>query len=291
MKDLTSDGLLQRGLPVLMRSAERGDEDYPIKNVEQNYDKLIKVINSAKPENYGFDDEAHAVLSRMLDYLYKLEQLDGLSSALIAAIGKLKGYFARLCLVLDVVQKHDPDAQIVLPPGFTPEARERLRQLFDGKADLNESLADGLNVRTSITCQSAEAAERIIREFLLPHIFGLYDGVVNGGQDRDKVRAIANFILASKKDRLLPSDFTEGVRALRGTTPREVGEWTGRFSAMGWLHVQPQDDKYPVPKAWMVAPGLRERFAERRRQAQAARAEAHKILLAGGSATGSDKSA
>jgi hypothetical protein len=37
------------------------------------------------------------------------------------------------------------------------------------------------------------------------------------------------------------------------------------------------------PKAWLVVPGLREHFAERRRQAEAARAEAHAILKAGGS--------
>jgi hypothetical protein len=118
---------------------------------------------------------------------------------------------------------------------------------------------------------------------LLPSIFGLYDVVLSGGKQRDKLRAIANFILATDKDRLRPSDFTEGVRALKGDTSKEVGEWVGRFCAMGWLHVRPDDEKYPTPKAWMVEPGLREHFAERRRQAQAARAEAHKILSAGGS--------
>ena len=32
----------------------------------------------------------------------------GFSSALIGAIGKLKGYFARICLVLHVAEQHDP---------------------------------------------------------------------------------------------------------------------------------------------------------------------------------------
>ena len=47
-------------------------------------------------------------------------------------------------------------------------------------------------------------------------MIGLYDVVANGGQDRDKLRSIANFILASDKDRLRPSDVTAGVRTLRG---------------------------------------------------------------------------
>ena len=56
----------------------------------------------------------------------------------------------------------------------------------------------------------------------------------------------------------------------------------GRFCAMGWL--EPEEAKPGVPpKAWLVVPGLREHFAERRKQAQEARAEAHAILKAGGS--------
>ena len=43
-----------------------------------------------------------------MDYLHGLEGVDGFSPALIGAIGKLKGYFARICLVLQVAQQHDP---------------------------------------------------------------------------------------------------------------------------------------------------------------------------------------
>ena len=51
---------------------------------------------------------------------------------------------------------------------------------------------------------------------------------------------------------------------------------------MGWLH--PEDtDKLGPPKAWLVCAGLREHFAEQRKQAQEARAEMHAILKAGGS--------
>ena len=128
----------------------------------------------------------------------------------------------------------------------------------------------------------AEAAEKVLRQFLLPHIFGLYDVVVNGGQDRDMVRSIGDFILASNKDRLRLSDITSGLRALRGQKEHEIRDWMGRFCAMDWL--QPEEEKPGVPpKAWRVMPGLREHFAERRKQAQAARAEAHAILKAGGS--------
>src|ERR1035437_7669905 len=52
--DLTSDGLLQRFLTVLMKCAERGDEYYPVAGAEAEYEKLIKSINDAPPQNYHF---------------------------------------------------------------------------------------------------------------------------------------------------------------------------------------------------------------------------------------------
>ena len=290
LRDLTSDGLLQRFLPVLMPSAERGDEYHPVAGAEADYEKLIKSINDAPPQNYHFADDALEVRDRVIDYLHKLEKVDGFPSALIGAIGKLKGYFARICLVLHVGRQHDPmigneglTDGFTLPEGFTPAARERIHKLFGIKdGEQIESLSAGLNTSTAISRRTAEAAEKVLRQFLLPHIFGLYDVVVNGGQDRDMVRSIGDFILASNKDRLRPSDITAGVRALRGQPEQKIREWMGRFCAMGWL--QPEEEKPGVPpKAWLVLPGLREHFAERRKQAQAARAEAHAILKAGGS--------
>ena len=104
---------------------------------------------------------------------------------------------------------------------------------------------------------------------------------------------MASFILASDKDRLRASDFTAGVRRLRGKTQKQIGEWAERFCAMGWL--RPENENAPVAKAWLVAPQLRAHFIERREQARVAhfierreqarvaRAAAHEILKAGGS--------
>ena len=69
--------------------------------------------------------------------------------------------------------------------------------------------------------ETAEAGEKLVREFLLPNCFGFYDVVVNGGQEREKLRSIADFILTSNKTRLRPSDFAAGVRALRGETSKK----------------------------------------------------------------------
>ena len=106
--------------------------------------------------------------------------------------------------------------------------------------------------------------------------------LANGGQERDKLQSLANFILASDKDRLRPSDFTAGVRTLRGEAEQKLREWVGRFCSMDWL--SPEEGKPGVPpKAWQVASRAAQSLHERRKQVQAARAEMHKILKSGGS--------
>ena len=252
IRDLTSDGLMQRLLPVLMQPAGRGNENHPVIAAEVAYERLIQLVHGIPPQKYWFDDDAFEIRDQVLDRLYELEQLDGLSPALIGAIGKLKGYYGRIALVLHVAYEVDAILRGV-----------------------------GLGTGAPIPRSTAQAAKQIVLSFLLPHIFALYDVVVNGGQERDTIRAIASFILASDKDRLRASDFTSGVRRLRGETQHKIGEWAGRFCAMGW--VRPEDEKAPVPKAWLVVPGLREHFAERREEARVARAAAHEILKAGGS--------
>jgi uncharacterized protein DUF3987 len=287
LRDLTSDGLLQRFLPLLMRTSERGDEYYPVAGAEADYEALIRSVNATLPCSYQFDADALEVRDRLIDHLHTLEKVDGFSTALIGAIGKLKGYFGRISLVLEAARQHDAKwLQSLIPPGFTPEVAKQLNELMglDPK-DPKESLSAGIYSDRGISRQTAEAAEKLTREFLLPHIFGLYDFVVNGGKDRDTLRVIGDFILASNKDRLRPSDITSGVRALRGRPEQTIREWAGRFCAMGWL--EPQEEKPGLPtKAWLVQPGLRDHFAKRRQEAQEARKRAHEILKAGGSRGG-----
>ena len=279
--DLTSDGLLQRFLIVLMKRAERGNQDHPVTEIEAEYGKLIRSINGAPAQNYHFADDALEVRGRMLDYLHMLELVDGFPTPLIGAIGKLKGYFARICLVLHIARRHDGTSQTVseLDPSFTPAAGERLRRLMG--VTLDDSLSAGINGRSAISRETAQMAERLVREFLLPNCFGFYDVVANGGQEREKLRSIGDFILACNKTRLRPSDFTAGVHALRGEPEQKIREWVGRFCGMDWLLAEEGRSGAPA-KAWLVVSGLREHFVKRRKQAQAARAEAHAILKAGG---------
>jgi hypothetical protein len=233
-------GLLQRILAVLIAPSQRGDEYYSVEGVEDDYEKLIRSISEEPRKFYLFSKEALEVRDRVMDHLHKLENCDGFSPPLIGAIGKLKGYFFRICLALHLAKLHDPiGADEVWPFPLPEEPGEHLRKLL--AIDPSDPAEPIVKSGTHISRQTAEAVERLLREFLLPHIFGLYDVAVNGGQDRDLIRSIGDFILASPKDRLRPSDMTSGVRALRGQPEHKIREGMGRFCAMGWL--EPEEDQ------------------------------------------------
>ena len=110
-----------------------------------------------------------------MSYLQRLERVDGLSTALRGAIGKLKGYFVRICAVLHAARTHDP-LNVRQPQCKFAGAFRVL--------DPTESLANGIHINEAVRRDTAEAAEKLIREFLLPHLVGLYDVVAGGGQDR-----------------------------------------------------------------------------------------------------------
>jgi hypothetical protein len=278
LKDLTDDGLLQRFVTVLMKSADLPDTSTPVAAAAADYEQLIRSIDAAPAQQFKFDQDACQVRDDVLSRLHDLEKVDGFPAPLLAAIGKLKGYFGRLCLTLQVTKIHDPTDHG--EDIFTPEDAAEVKKLFGLAPD--DSLSRGINCSQSITRDTAEQVDKLIQQFLLPHLFGFYDGVVNGGRERHRLRDLADFVLSTDKDRLRPSDFTAGVRSLRGEPDHRLREWVGRLCAMGWL--SPEEGKPGAPiKAWCVARGLREHFRQRREQARAARVEAHKILAAGGS--------
>jgi hypothetical protein len=251
--DLTSDGLLQRILPVQMQPPKRGDERHPVSIPEGEYDKLIQSLIPAGPRTHVFAPDAELVRDRVLDRLYELENSGAFSDALVGAIGKMKGYFGRLALVLHISAEHC--ARVRGVGGFNPNA--------------------------TISRGTAEAAETLIFDFLLQHTLGLYDVILGRGKDRELIQSIADFILHSPKSRLRPSDFTTGVFKLRGQQSQKVEEQIGRFVAMGWLH--PENDIGRV-KGWIVDPGLRPYFEARQRIVAAGRATAHKLIKEAGAA-------
>jgi hypothetical protein len=100
-------------------------------------------------------------------------------------------------------------------------------------------------------------ASVILLDFLIPHGRAFYQDTLNLGAD-ESLQTVASYFLTSDQDRYTLSDLRYNARPLRDVkTAWEMNALLAPFVSGGWL-VEDGD------KAWLVAEGLRERFADRR---------------------------
>ena len=223
--NLTSDGLLQRFLPVMMNKAARSREvesDQP----KQDYDVLIRELIKATPATLHMDEGALKASEAFQDYVYDLENMDGLGKGFCGFAGKLSGTHGSLAAVLHMIE--DPENAAIEP--------------VSERVVLN--------------------AERILREFCVPHALELYRSTSDGA-DWDHLRKLASFVLTSTKDRFTASDFTTGVHSLRGLGVWDLAQKLSPLVAGGWLM---EDDSTKTTRAWTVVQGLRDALNERRQK-------------------------
>jgi len=98
LKGLTSDGLLQRFLPVMM-----GEASFTLDEpVNQNaYSTLIRELVDLPPQHLTMTDNARGKIDDLRLHLFKLEKASGgIGKGFQSFIGKLPGYTGRLALVL-----------------------------------------------------------------------------------------------------------------------------------------------------------------------------------------------
>ncbi len=99
MHGLTSDGLLQRFLPVMIRSSGLARDCES--NDEENYQRLIYKLIAARHQRLFLSDEALALMNDIRAHLHELEQaVGGLADGLQAFVGKLAGIAGRLAVIL-----------------------------------------------------------------------------------------------------------------------------------------------------------------------------------------------
>jgi len=100
------------------------------------------------------------------------------------------------------------------------------------------------------------AAERIVRDFILPHAVEFY-GIGGGWQER--LQRLASFVLTCGKARIVASDLTTNVWDMRGLTLKEVNDRMSPLEAGGW--VEPESNVSFSNKAWRVSPAVAVKFA------------------------------
>jgi Protein of unknown function (DUF3987) len=194
---LTSDGLLQRFLPVLMRSSALA-RDCASGDEQDNYQTLVYKLIKAKPQRFAFSDAALFSMNELRAHLHQVEQATaGLADGLQAFVGKLAGIAGRLAVILHMAEN--------------PEAPPR-----------------------EIDHVTVSKVRTLVVDFLLPHAVEFYrsaEELTNG----ERVRKIASWILTSGVKMITARDLTREVRCLRGLSVMDLNTQMSPLVAGGWL--------------------------------------------------------
>jgi len=233
--NLTSDGLLQRFLPVMMNEAPYA-KDQPIK--DEAYGNLIHAMMKATASRIEMADDALANMDRLRLHLHDLECVaNEVSLGFQTFVGKLPVVCGTFALMFYLIE------EILRDPSWV-----------------------GSN---PIQWHMVEKARRLIVDFTLPHAMEFYS---IGNDVHERVRKIASWILTSKIEAIIPSDITATFKAFRQLGDNQLVQINHLLSPLvagGWLW---PDDTTPVCRHWRVNPAVTTRFAARTATEQARKA-------------------
>ena len=224
-KGLTTDGLLQRLVPVVLKAASF-PVDAPDGGTSSAYGRLIRALISAQPAKLLLGDDALAQMEALRKNIFDIEQASGgLASGFSTFAGKLPGIAGALALILHMAD--DPNGG----------AYERVR----------------VNI--------VERVARIVREFILPHAFEFYRSAETV-TDGDRLKRLASWILTSGQTRIVPSDLAHNVAGFRGLGLGDIAQRVSPLVAGGWLSPEGSNG---IVCAWKVEPAVRAQLADRAR--------------------------
>jgi hypothetical protein len=227
---LTSDGLLQRFLPVLMRAPKLA-MDIDCSKANRDYESLISELISLPPQQLRPTDGAIDSMSLLQAHLHNLEQVgEALSEGFEGFVGKLAAYAGVLTIILHLIDN----------------PKEAGRN-FIGRG-------------------TVEKVDRIIKTFLLPHAHEFYS---QGEGESERLRKLASYVLTCGKGRLRLADLTNSVWDCRGLTVLAINERVSPLVAGGWLAPTEQGPAcraWDVNRAAMDAQFAEQRETEQQRK-------------------------
>jgi hypothetical protein len=248
----SDDGLIQRLLAIILRPVTAGcDEPIPS---DDEYTRLIEQLYQLRPDaigtpnffsptnKLGFDDGAQAIQHQLEHRHLELQKLELFNKKLGTHVGKLNGYFARLCIIWHCIENS------------------------------NGKLPDLIGVDT------ARRVAKFMSEFLLPHSLAFYAGVLSKTDDHDRLSNVAGYILAHKLERITTRDIARGDRSMRKLTRRDTEGVFEQLEALAWVTRVP-GPRPSSPPQWVVNPKCHELFAERAVQEATRRKEAQAIVV------------
>jgi hypothetical protein len=192
---LTSDGLLQRFLPVLISNSSF-PKDCAVTSEAEKYSKLLHRLAALEPKKLFLADDAVTAMTDLRQYLHDLELASpGIADGFQSFVGKLPGVAGNLSLILALADG----------PEYSPWAK--------------------------VDKETVENVAPLIQEFLLPHAFEFY----RKAHSIDRLQRLASWILTSGRTRIVASDLTVNVADYRGLGLMEINQRVSPLVAGGWL--------------------------------------------------------
>jgi hypothetical protein len=249
--DTVDDGLLQRGIMLMLRPGAVG-KDEPAPGAVYRYDHTVTMLHEmlmAPSEPLRFDDGALAIRERLEQKHHGLMAYGAVNRKLTAHIGKYNGLFARLCLLWHCIEQvQGQPAAAIFPAPLVSE-------------------------------YTAQRVERFLHEFLLPHALTFYNNVLGLADEHDRLTAVAGYILARRLDRITSRDVQRGDRTMRGLERRDIDSVFSQLEALGWLLRSP-GARPGDPPIWNVNPEVHRRFEQRAQQEAERRRQTRELIAA-----------
>lgn len=244
----SGDGLIQRMLPIITRSAD-ADRDVPSTGGISAYNAMVAQLyglrrmldtdGRALPTDHTFSHEASRFREAKVAEWHTLQQgVESTIAPLAQHIGKYPGFLPELALIFHrVTYAGQPNTPIVVP------------------------------------LETIQAAARLMEEYLMPHAVHFYRDTVGVADDADDVEKLALCLLARNKPEIRHRELKEaGFRGMNKFESRKLFE---RLESLGW--VLPGVSGRSDSDLWLINPRAHELFAEkkaaeleRRRKARAA---------------------
>jgi hypothetical protein len=194
---LTSDGLLQRFMPTMVRRATVPRDTENGADLAK-YNALIAALIRAPHRRMHLSNDALASMEEPRTHLFKLEQASaGLSDGFQGFVGKLPGVAGRFAVILRMAA--DPEYQF---------------HEIDVAVALNVS--------------------GLIIDFIIPHALEFYN-LGEEMSDGERLRKIASWVITSKQTVVSSRDFIRNVRCLRGVSVFDLQTHLSPLVAGGWL--------------------------------------------------------
>jgi Protein of unknown function (DUF3987)/Bifunctional DNA primase/polymerase, N-terminal/Primase C terminal 2 (PriCT-2) len=227
-EDTVDDGLIQRIIPVMLRSATVG-RDEPLAQAVEEYADLIGRLHcvAPPPEDLRFDAGALEIRARMEQWsLDLMGTFESFNRKFATHLGKYHGLFSRLCLIWHCVEH------------------------------------SGGKLPAYVTKDTADRVEKFFRAFLLPHALAFYSSVYGLSDNHDHLAAIAGYILARRLGMITNRDIQRGDRTMRGLDKQATDRVFHQLSSLGWVKQIP-GARFTDPPRWTVNPEVHHLFAER----------------------------